>query len=210
MLIRGRKSSTGSLTRQAIVDVAVLAMLVDGESSEAEGLMLGATIGHQDAFANVSAEQLTTMMDQTAAKIQGWGDLSAALEHITAEIGTSVQDRATAFGIAYSIACADGEMADQEEAFLSELADSFALTQDQVDTMINAVDEGFEAAENAEEVEAEEEEAEEGEAEAEEAEEAEEEVVAPRRRVQPGKHALSSRGEKHPVRKFGLAGSKGG
>lgn len=181
MLIRGRKSlRSGALTKQAIVDVAVIAMLADGEGTDEELEMLAGTIAQQEAFANVDEEQFQTMIDESLARVQGWDDLSHALEQVTEEIGTSVEDRAVAFGIAYSVACADGEIADEEDAFLSALADSFELSQEQVDTMIDAVNEALESA---------------GE------EEEEEEEEAPPA-VAPAKHWLNKRGDKPPLRKL--------
>jgi tellurite resistance protein len=174
MLIRGRKSlGSTSLTRDAIVDVAVLAMLIDGEATDDEAEMLGGTLSQQDAFQGVSGEQLEAMMDRSAARIEEWDDLEVALEHITESIGTNMGDREVAFGIAYSIACADGEIADEEDEFLSALADSLELSQDRVDALIEAVNEALESAGEEEEEEEEEEEP-------------------------PSKHWLSKRGAERP------------
>lgn len=145
MRVRSPNTFTAAmLSQQAIVDIAVLAMLIDGQAVQAESSMLGAVIARQDAFRGVSPEEFGAMINASTERLEAWGDLSTALVHITAQLGASVDNRIAAFAIVYSVTCADGEVVEEEDDFLSAVADAFSLTQEAVDAVMSAVDDAIE------------------------------------------------------------------
>lgn len=137
-----------SLTRDSIVDVATIAMLVDGDISREEGAMLGGVLARQKSFVGVSGDQLKEMMENSLVRIKSWKSQDEALADITRRIGPDMNDRAAAFGLAFAVACADGEFAENEDEFLSALADAFGLDEGQTSAMMSVIDKAMGHAEH--------------------------------------------------------------
>ncbi len=128
-----------------MVDLAVLAMLIDGQAVQVESTMLGTVIAQQPVFDDVDAEEFGRLVSEATDRLERWGELATALEHIAADLGTGSANRIAAFGIVYAIVCADGTIVAAEDDFLSAVADAFELTQVQVDRVMAVIDESLES-----------------------------------------------------------------
>ncbi len=121
---------------EAFAGIAVCAMYSDGVLVEEEAELLGETLSRMDLYAQFDASQMRALFLKLHTLASTKGE-EALLTQSAARVPENL--RPTAFFVAADIALADGEVGEEEDAFLERIQQALKVDDDTADKIVDVV-----------------------------------------------------------------------
>ena len=132
--------------QRAVIDALALSLMADGSAHQAE---LSQGVGFIVGLTQLDAEQAQALLAESMARVVASPDRAALISSIAQRLPDVASREAALFAAAF-VQYVDGQISEQEDALIADLAQAFGLDEDAVARLIEEVELQLEEAYGAE------------------------------------------------------------